>query len=79
MGQRVNGVGELNRIGEAKGNRVRKGRGTCSLIVFEEEESYERASPEVDIIRPEAGRSSHDQGEGTVTRSGGPHSLPLKS
>ena len=26
MGQRVNSVGELNRLGEAKGNRVRKGR-----------------------------------------------------
>ena len=26
MGQRVNSVGELNRLGEAKGNRVRNGR-----------------------------------------------------
>ena len=26
MGQRVNSVGELNRIGEAKGNRVLTGR-----------------------------------------------------
>ena len=59
MGQRVNGVGELNRLGEAKGNRVRKGR-------------------QVGTIRPEAGRSIHDQGEGTVTRSGGPNSLLLK-
>lgn len=32
----------------------------------------------VDVSRPETERSIHDQGEGTVTRSGGPHSLLLK-
>jgi hypothetical protein len=60
MGQRVNSVGELNRIGEAKGNRVLKGR-------------------QVGVIRPEAGRSIHDQGEGKVTLSGGPNALMLKN
>lgn len=59
MGQRVTSVGELNRLGEAKGNRVLNGR-------------------QVGVSRPEAGRSIHDQGEGTVTRSGGPNSLLLK-
>ena len=59
MGQRVNSVGELNRLGEAKGNRVRNGR-------------------QVGVIRPETGRSIHDQGEETVTRFGGPNPLPLK-
>ena len=59
MGQRVNSVGELNRIGEAKGNRVLNGR-------------------QVGVIRPEAGRSIHDQGEEAVTRFGGPNPLPLQ-
>lgn len=59
MGQRVTCIGELNRIGEAKGNRVLIGR-------------------EVDVSRPETGRSIHDQGEGEVTLPGGPNPLLLK-
>ena len=59
MGQRVTCSGKLNRLGEAKGNRVLKGR----LVA---------------VSRPEAGRSIHEQGEGAVTRTGGPNPLPLK-
>lgn len=59
MGQRLTCSGELNLIGEAKGNRVLNGR----LVA---------------VSRPEAGRSIHDQGEGTVTRTGGPNPLLLK-
>ena len=66
MGQRVTRVGELNRKGRRRETESEEGVG------------YFKRYPEVDVSRPEAGRSIHDQGEGAVTRSGGPHSLLLK-
>jgi hypothetical protein len=59
MGQRLTVSGELNRIGKAKGNRVRIGRIVAGS-------------------RPETERASHGQGEGAVTRTGGPNSHLLK-
>lgn len=63
MGQRVTFSGKPNRIGEAQGNRVLIGR----------ERKFKVARS-----RPETGRSSHGQGEGTVTRTGGPNPLLLQ-
>jgi hypothetical protein len=60
MGQRVTCFSELNRLGEAKGNRVLIGR-------------------LVEVSRPETRRSSHEQGEGEVTLTGGPNQVMLKN